>query len=137
SEGVISQISRLAGADAVHLGSILGGCVAQHSWHPAILALQSPLQKIPSCMIVVEGNINISNIADNILAFGQDVMIEGYSGIVGYPYGALKGAKIIRKVVDEIHPDMTVEEVKNRILRLAKRDRDVFTALEHFRYSPL
>jgi len=136
SEALVSKLSRIAGADGVHLGSVAAGCFAQESWHPAIIALQSDLQNIRPSFVVVEGDITLANAWENISVFGPDVMLETSSGILGYPGGARKGADAFRMLVENIPCSLSSVEAHEKLMELARRDRLVEQALAYFGYSP-
>lgn len=136
TEAVISKLSRLAGADAVHLGTIDAGCFAQESWNPAILTLHSSLNNVKRSFIVTEGNLDVANLCDNILTFGSDVMLETCHGIISYPGGAFNGAKAFRLLVQTIAPDMTSREAHKTIIHLAQKEDVLLDGLEYFGYSP-
>jgi ribulose 1,5-bisphosphate carboxylase large subunit-like protein len=136
SEGVISKLSRLAGADAAHVGTIDTGCYAQEAWHPALVGLRAKLQKIRPAFTVGEGDLTIANVSPNIRSFGPDVMLETCTGILGYPGGPYKGAQAFRAIVKNITFDMNEDEAHTKIMDLAQRDPNIRQGLQHYHYSP-
>jgi ribulose 1,5-bisphosphate carboxylase large subunit-like protein len=136
SEGVISKLSRLAGADAAHVGTIDTGCYAQEAWHPSLVGLRAKLHKIRPAFTVGEGDLTIVNVWENIHIFGPDVMLETCTGILGYPGGPLKGAQAFRTIVKNVTFDMNADEAHAKIMDLAQHDSNIRQGLQHYRYSP-
>ncbi|WFE43513.1 RuBisCO large subunit C-terminal-like domain-containing protein [Verrucosispora sp. WMMD1129] len=87
-EQVISKLSRLAGADAVHTGTTGAECF-DINWSDAVRALAQPLQlpgkRIPGAFRVAEGDLQMINIWPNIRELGHDTIFEIHSAILGDP----------------------------------------------------
>lgn len=86
-EQVISKLSRLAGADAVHTGTTGAECV-DINWSDAVRALAQPLQmpgrRVPGSFRVAEGDLQMVNIWPNIRELGTDTIFEIHSAILGH-----------------------------------------------------
>ena len=136
SEAVISKISRLAGADGVHLGTVNSGCFAQDSWDPALVTLRAPLNNIISSMAVIEGGVTLANVCENIATFGPDVMVEICNGIMNYPGGPAKGASAFRILFESTSFCESLKEVNETVLEIARKDRNFSHGLEYFGYKP-
>jgi len=130
SEAVISKLSRLCGADGVHLGSIDTGSFVVQSYDPAILALASSLGSLKPSIAVLGDNVNVGNLWQNLRNFGRDVMIESSSGIMSYPSGPEKGAAVFKelatRLADVDDPGLAHEVLVAR----AKNDSHLMAELE-------
>lgn len=135
SEAVIAKLSRLAGTDGYHLGSIDTGCFIQEFSHPAIIALQSKLYEIKPTMIVIQGDITIANAWQNISVFGPNIIMESCNGILGYPGGARNGAQALRKLVDAVPYSMTPVEAHEKIIELGLQDKSFGQGLNYYGYN--
>ncbi|MFQ6212483.1 RuBisCO large subunit C-terminal-like domain-containing protein, partial [Bacillus mobilis] len=86
-EQVISKLSRLAGADAVHTGTTGAECF-DINWSDAVRALAQPLhvpgRRIPGAFRVAEGDLQMINIWPNMRELGADTIFEIHSGILGH-----------------------------------------------------
>lgn len=135
SEAVISKISRLAGADAVHAGTSASECYGEEAWGPAVQALNVPTGMLP-CFAVAEGDLTVANLWENIQSLSLDVLIEPTVGIYNYPGGPGKGAESFRKLLNMLKPNMSAEEAREVISRLSTRDKSLAAGLRYFGWSP-
>lgn len=137
SAAVISKLSRLAGADAIHAGTSSSECFGPEAWSSAILSFRSGFhQLLPGCFAVAEGDITIADVWDNIYSLGPDVMLEACSGILEYPGGPFKGAQAFRTLVENLSHRMSLDEAHNKIMEIADRDPIVRQGLDYYNYQP-
>lgn len=136
SETVVSKLSRLAGADAVHAGTSASECYGDSHWNSATRALRTPFHHVRSCLAVAEGDLNVANIWENINSLTRDVMLEPTSGILGTPLSADRAAKCFLTLASALDPDWTNEQADKKIQELAKRDQDLRQLLDHYKYAP-
>jgi 2,3-diketo-5-methylthiopentyl-1-phosphate enolase len=143
SEAIVSKLSRLAGADAVHAGTLGAGMLhnvtsgwqLEAAWRPGIRALTANLHHLKPCFAVAEGALTIATLWDNITNTGPDIMIRPTSGILTFPGGPANGAKAFRLMVSELHSDMTEDEARRKILHLANRYHWLRDGLRNFGYD--
>ncbi len=137
SETVISKLSRIAGADAVHAGTSASECYGGDAWGPATRALRSPFFTMKSVFAVAEGDLNIANLWENIRSLGGDVILEPTSGILAAPGGPRKAAEIFRALAERLCDDMTEDEAAKTIETFAreKKSLGVGAMLDHFGYK--
>ncbi|MFF5308792.1 RuBisCO large subunit C-terminal-like domain-containing protein [Streptomyces massasporeus] len=85
-EQVISKLSRLAGADAVHTGTTGAECF-DVSWGDANRTLAQPIStrqgRIPASFCVAEGDLQMMNAWPNIRELGPDTIFEVRSALLG------------------------------------------------------
>jgi ribulose 1,5-bisphosphate carboxylase large subunit-like protein len=137
SETVISKLSRLAGADAVHAGTSASECYGADAWGPAIQALRNPFFGKEPCFAVAEGDLNIANLWDNIRSLGRDVLLEPTSGILAAPGGPRNAATVFRQLAERLSDDMNEADAAKVIEKFAKANRQlgVDKMLDHFGYG--
>lgn len=135
SEAIISTFSRIAGADGVHVGTANSGCYAQDVWDPAIVALRSPLHNIKPSFPVAGDELTVKNLWDSIVSLAPDVLVETSTGILGYPQGPGKAAHALRALATEIIPEMSDEEIDEKVIEIAQRDSIVRDVLTYYEYK--
>jgi ribulose 1,5-bisphosphate carboxylase large subunit-like protein len=121
SEQVISLISRLAGADAVHTGGAEVGFISPEVLDSSATALKSDYLHVKPSFPVVEMDIGVKQIAANFEVFGKDFILEACSGIFNHPKGPLKGSRAFRIVLDSLQlaPDgIGKQGVQDMIVKL-------------------
>lgn len=136
SETVISKLSRLAGADAVHAGTSASECYGTDAWGPATRALQNHFFGKAPCFAVAEGDLNIANLWENIFSLGTNVILEPTSGILAAPGGSRNAATVFRELAERLSDDMSEVEAKRTIedYALKRKPLGVQKMLDHFGY---
>ncbi|TFF36200.1 RuBisCO large subunit C-terminal-like domain-containing protein [Mucilaginibacter psychrotolerans] len=135
SEAVISKISRLIGADAVHTGTSASECYGEDAWGAPSRAIKDNFFHIKASMPVAEGDLNIVNLSENIRSLGKHILLEPTTGIINYPGGPKIGAKAFKLFACEIHPEMSDQEVKNKVLELRNKHGFIRDGLNAFDYQ--
>ena len=135
SETIVSKLSRLAGADAVHAGTSDCDCYADAEWGPAIAALKLPYHGMASCFTVAEGDINLANIWPNMKSAGNDLILEPTTGILNYPEGPREGAALFRLFAEEMDPKMSPKEAHEFVKEVAKNKRMLGQHLEELNFK--
>lgn len=136
SEAIVSKISRLAGADAIHTGTSASECYSEDAWGPASRSLSQRLFHIKPSMAVAEGDLNIANLWENIRSLGTDLLIEATSGIINYPGGPKAGATALRLLAEELKPEMGEQLARSKIEEMLKNHKEIKIGLKFFGYSP-
>jgi len=137
SETVVSKLSRIAGADAVHAGTSASECYGGDAWGPATRALRNNFFGMKPAFAVAEGDLNIANLWENIRSLGGDVILEPTSGILAAPGGPRKAAEIFRELAVRLSDDMSEDQAAKTIEKFA-RDKaalGVGEMLDHFGYK--
>ena len=131
SEAIFSKLSRLAGADAVHTGTVGAECYGEMEWNRTLRAVKDPMGDIEPCFAVAAGDLGLHHLWENMSQLGPDLLIEATSALVNYPKGVAAGAEAFRTFVDELDPitmdDQAAEDV---IAGIASRDGTIRTVLD-------
>lgn len=136
SEVVISELSRIAGADAVNSG-IVGSVWYNSEAEPQSLSnLRKPFGNLKASFPVVAGGLTIANLLPNLHDHGSDVILQAGGGIMGFPSGPKYGASAFRKIVDNFHIGMSRYESEKMLIDLGKKDKKIQTALTQYGFSP-
>lgn len=142
SEATLAKLTRLAGADAVHLG------IDKSDWYDAapgpgaIGVLASPLRKVLPAFRVVAGGLDIVKLVDNWPYDGEDVIFEAGSAVFSHPAGPAAGLKAFKAAFSVAQdsaaatPALSRKRAKKRLLQLAESDRSVKFAIEASGWQP-
>ena len=125
SETLTAKLSRLAGADGVHTGSVGSECfeIAEYAHTPRALRPSADILR-PS-FAVTEGDIQFTQVPDNVLEMGTDIVIETASGIANHPAGVEQGARAYRLLVGCLSDDLTRDDVDEIVNLLRHRFPEV------------
>ena len=111
----ISKLSRLAGVDQLHIGTVVGkmegsseevmGCeieIEDRVAHPnkKIHSLEQRWYNIKPTFAVCSGGLHPGLVPELIKLMGKNIIIQMGGGIHGHPQGTLKGAQAARQAVD-------------------------------------
>ena len=121
----ISKLSRLAGVDQLHIGTVVGkmegskeevmGCetaieerVAQPN--KKIHALEQRWWGLKPVFAVCSGGLHPGHVPSLIKIMGKNIIIQMGGGIHGHPQGTIKGAMAARQAVDAVmqNRDLTI-----------------------------
>ncbi len=137
ASSVYCRLSRLAGADAVQTGIVAGDAYTTEAWGPSVIALDRSLGHINPSLPIVAGGLNIANLWRNWRSLGNDVIFAAGSGIFGYPGGPGAGAEALRKLLENLSPEMSGKEAADETVRLAQgRGSAVARGLEAYGFDP-
>lgn len=137
SSAVLAKLSRLAGADGFQTGILAGDAYTVEAWGPSVIALDRELEHLRPAMPIVAGGLNVANLWGNWMSLGNEAIFAAGAGIFGYPGGPEQGAAALALLLDELRPDMPVDEAHETIIKLADRDRfNLRLALNMFGYEP-
>lgn len=126
SETIYAKLSRLAGADCVHTGTVAANCYGEMEWNRITKGIREPLQSIEPCFAVAEGDLGLPQLWPNISSLGPDVLIEVASAIVNYPDGPRRGAEVFREVIETLDPvEMSNDDAVAALAGIADRDSTV------------
>ncbi len=101
---VIAKIVRMAGGDALHIGTY--GAGKMHADVDEELkskrTLLGDMHDIPKMMPVASGGLHPGLVPELIKMSGTDVQIQAGGGVSGHPDGVRCGAKALRQAVDAV-----------------------------------
>lgn len=127
-EQVISKLSRLAGADAVHTGTTGAECF-DVSWGDANRTLAQPIitagTNIPPSFCVAEGDLQMINVWPNMRELGTDTIFEVRSAILGTGSSVRDKAKRFIDLLDRLTAVRDDREAMQVYRRLAQTDEDL------------
>ncbi len=120
---VIAQLSRMIGADTLHIGAIFGKMtgdkkeilhIEQEIEHPATKQTKKYLQqkwyKIKPVMAVASGGVYPGIVPKIIKAMDNDIVIQAGGGIHGHPNGTMSGALAMRQAIDAVMKGISLRE---------------------------
>ncbi len=111
SMSVLSLLSRLAGIDQMHIGSVVGKMEGELS---EVLKnrdkIVSELYGLNQCFPVNSGGLHPGHIPEIVQFMGNDTIIQAGGGIHGHPDGTIKGAAAMRQAVDAVIEGVSLEE---------------------------
>lgn len=148
-EAVIARLSRLGGADGVHVGTTDSECY-HVEWGDAVSTLSSPIRtgqrKFRPSFRIAEGDLQIESVWRNINELGhdssggrrhfrRDVMLEVTNGILNFEDergrpNPEEGARVFRAVLDVVWKIPTEDEAKANLYQLGLEDGAVQRCLE-------
>ncbi|MBS3781000.1 MAG: ribulose 1,5-bisphosphate carboxylase large subunit [Candidatus Thermoplasmatota archaeon] len=123
SMSVISKIVRMAGGDALHIGTY--GTGKMHAEVDEELkckeTLLGDMHGLPKLMPVASGGLHPGLVPELIKMSGMEVQIQAGGGVSGHPDGVRSGAKALRQAVDAVSEGVDLKEYaeKHRELRKA------------------
>lgn len=123
SNAVFAKLSRLSGADGVHVGSSASDWHAPDAWGPSVLALNTRLYDLKNSLPVAAGGVRLSNVFQNIQSLGVNAALESGSGILGYSGGIKSAAKYFRKLIELSLEYSDLESYKESVLKLGRKDK--------------
>lgn len=101
---VVAKFARLLGADYFRTG-ILGGYLVGSSLpelQSLTAALTSPMPGIQAAVPVLSGGLKPSNLAENLAAFGCDVLALSGTGLTRYPQGIRVAVQQMLEIAQQV-----------------------------------
>ncbi|WP_105973596.1 RuBisCO large subunit C-terminal-like domain-containing protein [Streptomyces geranii] len=127
-EQVISKLSRLAGADAVHTGTTGAECF-DVSWGDANRTLAQPIaivgKTIPPSFCVAEGDLQMINVWPNMRELGRDTIFEVRSAILGAGNSVREKTKRFIDLLERLTVVSDDREALQVYRRIAQTDEDL------------
>lgn len=128
SEAVVSKLSRLCGADQLHMGTVAGKFVENI---PEKLKCVDVLTKkwygIKPTMPNASAAMHPGNVEVNVAVMGQNISLVAGGGIHGHPDGLTAGARAMLQAVEAVEKGIPTPEY-------AKDHRELSRALEKWGY---
>src|SRR5262249_11428451 len=121
SELALSRVSRVAGADGVYSGILGSDWYSDEVERMVMAALKNKYHNFKSCAPVVAGGLTVVNLWQNLKHYGDDVLLQAGTGLLGYPGGVAKGVRAMRKIIDEVPRALTSAEANDATIRLASK----------------
>ena len=98
---VLARVSRLLGADQLHVGTAVGKMAETKEEVLAnVEACVEPMGDIKPVLPVASGGLHPGMVPKLVEYFGNDTVIQAGGGIHGHPWGTVKGAMALRQAVD-------------------------------------
>ncbi|MEM0360200.1 MAG: type III ribulose-bisphosphate carboxylase [Candidatus Diapherotrites archaeon] len=118
---VLAKISRLAGADQLHVGAVFGKMEGGESEVKTIVQALKEKGPLKSVFPVASGGLYPSKVPPLVNALGKDIIIQSGGGIHGHPQGTIKGAMAMRQALEAALKGIPLEEfaVKHKELAVA------------------
>ncbi|MCC7572359.1 MAG: ribulose-bisphosphate carboxylase large subunit [Candidatus Methanofastidiosum sp.] len=124
---VLSLLSRLAGIDQLHVGSVVGKMEGEIE---EVLKnkekIVSDLFGLNPCFPVNSGGLHPGHIPAIVQFMGDDTIVQAGGGIHGHPDGTIKGAAAMRQAVDAVMEGISLPEY-------AKTHEELRKALEKWK----
>jgi len=112
SMSVIAKIVRMAGGDALHIGTY--GAGKMHADIDEELkskdTLLGDMHGLPKMMPVASGGLHPGLVPELIEMSGMEVQIQAGGGVSGHPKGVRAGAKALRQAVDAVFEGTDLKE---------------------------
>ncbi len=123
---VLSKLARLAGADSLHTGTVVGKMEGGESEVTKINQfLLEPWYGLKPVLPVASGGLYPGLIPDLIKILGEDVLLNFGGGVHGHPQGSRAGAQAVLQAVE-------ATEAEIPLLEYAKTHEELALALEHW-----
>ena len=119
---VIAKIARIAGADQLHVGTVVGKMFeTKEEVAENCEALRKEMNGLKQVLPVASGGLHPGLVPALVEFFGKDFVIQAGGGIHGHRDGTVAGAKAMRQAVDATLRDMSLSEYATtyRELRIA------------------
>lgn len=118
---VLARVSRLLGADQLHVGTAVGKMAETKEEVLAnVKACIEPMGDIKPVLPVASGGLHPGMVTKLVEYFGNDVVIQAGGGIHGHPDGTVKGAMALRQAVDAAVAGIPLDEYAKTHGELAK-----------------
>ncbi|MHC1604938.1 MAG: type III ribulose-bisphosphate carboxylase [Candidatus Methanofastidiosia archaeon] len=121
SMGVLALLSRLGGADQLHIGTVVG---KMEGGKKEVLdnkeQLERPLSKIKSTFAVCSGGLHPGHVPALLNILGKNIVIQAGGGIHGHPDGTTTGAMALRQAVDGAVRGIPLQKYANDYQELKK-----------------
>jgi len=136
SEVTISKLSRIVGVDGAYSGIIGAAWYSDDIFRASLAALRKPFFDLPQTFPIVAGGLNIANIGENLIFQGNDVMFQIGTGVMGYPSGPRNGAFAYRTLVENLEPDLSLEDMERKLVALGKKYSPLKEGLIAYGFKP-
>jgi ribulose-bisphosphate carboxylase large chain len=118
---VLARVSRLLGADQLHVGTAVGKMAETKEEVLAnVEACIESMGDIKPVLPVASGGLHPGMVTKLVEYFGNDVVIQAGGGIHGHPDGTVKGAMALRQAVDAAVAGVKLEEYAKTHVELGK-----------------
>ena len=118
---VLARVSRLLGADQLHVGTAVGKMAETKEEVLAnVKACIETMGDIKPVLPVASGGLHPGMVTKLVEYFGNDVVIQAGGGIHGHPDGTVKGAMALRQAVDAAVAGISLEEYAKTHVELGK-----------------
>ncbi len=122
SMSVIAKLARMAGGDALHIGTY--GAGKMHAEIDEELrskkALTGDMHDLKRVMPVSSGGLHPGLIPELTEKSGMDVQIQAGGGVSGHPDGVKAGAKALKQAVDACFKDLNIREYAQEHVELKR-----------------
>lgn len=123
---VIAKLSRLAGIDQLHTGTVVGKMEGSVQETTALdRFIKQPWGRIRPVMPIASGGLHPGLVAKLCSIIGRDVIINFGGGIHGHPQGTLAGAKAARQAVEAVARGLNLKIY-------AKKHKELNSALQYW-----
>lgn len=129
SELLTAKFSRLAGCDGVHTGTMGSECYEVREYASTPDMLKTPLGLAMPSFAIAEGDLQLTNVGDNVRSVGQDLIIETSSGIANHPKGIRAGARAFRSVIGVLNDEMSQTDMDEALNVIRQRVTEVDDSL--------
>jgi len=124
---VLAKLSRLAGVDQLHTGTVIGKMEGEQKEVLEIdQFLRNKWYQMKSTMPIASGGLHPGMMPKLYKIFGKDIILNFGGGIHGHPAGSLAGAKAARQALEAV---LKRKSLKN----YAKNHLELFQAMEHWK----
>ena len=118
---VLARVSRLLGADQLHVGTAVGKMAETKEEVLAnVKACIETMGDIKPVLPVASGGLHPGMVTKLVEYFGNDVVIQAGGGIHGHQDGTVKGAMALRQAVDAAVAGISLEEYAKTHVELGK-----------------
>jgi ribulose-bisphosphate carboxylase large chain len=114
----IAKLSRLAGVDQLHIGTMIGKMEGTDTKD----VREACIEKIPLKPVfpVCSGGLNPKHVPELVKMLGKDIIIQMGGGVHGHPNGTESGAKAARQAVDAVMKKIPLKEYAKNHSELEK-----------------
>lgn len=121
---VLAKLSRLIGADQIHIGTVVGKMEGPKEEVMEIKnAIVGEWYGLKRTFPVCSGGLHPGLVPKLVEILGNDIIIQAGGGVHGHPEGSKAGAKAMRQSVDAVMDCIPLEEY-------AKKHKELQTALD-------
>jgi ribulose-bisphosphate carboxylase large chain len=107
---VVAKLSRLAGVDQLHIGTIVGKMEGGKEVIGIAEWLRGEFHGMKTIFPVCSGGLHPGHVPGLVGMLGRDIIIQAGGGIHGHRMGTGAGAKAMRQAVDSVMENLTIKE---------------------------
>lgn len=117
---VIAKLSRLAGADQLHIGTAIG---KMHGPKKDVIEIHKAMNekagKLKKVVSVCSGGLHPGHVPPLLKILGKNIVIQAGGGVHGHKQGTLKGAIAMRQAIDAAMEGISLKEYSEKHKELA------------------